>query len=212
MQTRAHQKIAAMNHPVFSIGHSTHPQAQLFNLLKQHGVTALYDVRSQPYSRRNPQFNREVLQTALLAAGIGYGFLGKELGARPSDQDCYRDGQVQYDVLAATECFRRGIQKICTKSEQYRIVLMCAEKDPILCHRTILISRYLAIDNTDIYHIHADGTLETHEKCLQRLMRRLRLPESDLFRSREEMIANAYALQGKAIAYRAKLAKPPGTA
>lgn len=201
-----------MGQPVFSIGHSTHSVEHLLGLLKQHSITAICDVRSQPYSRMNPQFNREPLRDALRAEGIAYVFLGKELGARSDDRSCYRDGQVQYDLLAATDSFRQGLKRVREGSEKYRVALMCAEKDPLQCHRTILVSRHLVVEGIDVCHILADGTVEPHEKSIDRLMNQLRLPQSDMFRSREEIVADAYRIQGEAIAYEENSTEASGAA
>ena len=195
---------------VFTVGHSTHPVERLIELLKQHSITAVCDVRSKPYSRMNPQFNREILRDALRAEGIAYVFLGKELGARSDDKSCYRDGQVQYDLLAATASFKQGLKRVRDGAEKYRVALMCAEKDPLQCHRTILVSRHLVEQGIEVGHILADGAIEPHEKSIERLMNVLRLPQSDMFRSREEIVADAYRMQGQAIAYEEKSAAAPG--
>ena len=97
---------------VLTVGHSTHPLAVFLDLLRQHGVTALADVRSSPYSRMNPQYNRESLAAALKDEGIKYVFLGKELGARSDDPACYQNGRVQYQRLAQTSLFKSGIERV----------------------------------------------------------------------------------------------------
>ena len=132
-----------MNETVFTIGHSTHPQERFVSLLCQHGITALCDVRSTPYSRVNPQFNREGLRESLRACGITYVFLGKELGARSADPTCYEYGKVKYDRLAVTDLFRQGLDRVREGTRTYRVALMCAEKEPLECHRTILVARHL---------------------------------------------------------------------
>lgn len=190
-----------MPQTVFTIGHSTHPQDRLIALLKTHGVTALCDVRSKPYSRMNPQFNKEDLKQALHKAGISYVFLGKELGARSEDPSCYDGGKVQYDRLAQTEIFREGLGRIEEGIRKYRISLMCAEKEPLECHRTVLVARHLDAAGHVVQHIHADGSLESHEDAMNRLLRQLHLPEHDMFRSRKDILADAYRLQEKRIAY-----------
>jgi len=191
---------------VYTVGHSTHPLARFSELLKRHSITAICDVRSHPYSRMNPQFNREPLHDALRAEGISYFFLGKELGARSDDRSCYRNHQVQYDLLAETEAFKQGLKRVQDGAEKYRVALMCAEKDPLHCHRTILVSRRLAGKGVEIRHILADGAIETHDQSIDRLLGMLRLPQSDMFRTRDEIVADAYRIQGEAIAYREKTA------
>src|SRR5579863_6587355 len=130
---------------VFTVGHSTHSPERLLELLRQHGITAVGDVRSKPYSRFNPQFNREVIEKTLADHGIVYRFLGEELGARSEDPACYEGGKVQYERLAKTDVFQRGIERVRNGMKACRMVLMCAEKEPLECHRTILVSRQLVV-------------------------------------------------------------------
>ena len=189
---------------VYTIGHSTHSIDKLVQLLKQHAITAIGDVRSQPYSRMNPQFNREALRDALRSAGIAYVFLGKELGARSDDRTCYCNGRVQYDRLAETEDFCRGLERVREGARTQRIALMCAEKDPLQCHRTILVARHLVKDGVNIRHILASGRIEEHDQAILRLISTLRLPLNDMFKSRDEVTVEAYRLQGEAIAYEEK--------
>jgi len=191
-----------MNHmQVFTIGHSTHPIAHFLTLLRDHDITAVADVRSSPYSRMNPQFNREDLQRELQAAGIAYVFLGKELGARSEDPACYEGGQVRYERLAKTELFKQGLQRVMKGAESHCVALMCAEKEPLDCHRTLLVSRALEALGVHVEHIRADGSLEAHGDTMRRLLALTRIPASDMFRSEEEQMAEACARQEKKIAY-----------
>jgi uncharacterized protein (DUF488 family) len=198
----------AMRETIFTIGHSTHSQARFISLLRQHRVTALCDVRSQPYSRVNPQFNREDLKKSLRACSIKYVFLGEELGARTQDPTCYDEGKVRYDRLARTALFRQGLERVQKGMKDYRVVLMCAEKEPLECHRTILVARHLAELGLEIHHIHADGTLESHADAMSRLANMLKLRENEhhLFRSSEELLLEAYHLQEERIAYDSSVA------
>jgi uncharacterized protein (DUF488 family) len=188
---------------LYTIGHSNHPIERFIALLSQHGVTAVCDVRSNPYSRYNPHFDREALKASLESNGIAYVFLGKELGARSDDPSCYLYGKVQYTKLAQTALFRSGLQRVRDGMKSYTIALMCAEKEPLDCHRTILVSRQLAESGIRIDHIHEDGRLEPHADALVRLAHSLKLRESQLnfFRSPEDLFADAYALQEKRIGY-----------
>lgn len=188
---------------LYTIGHSNHPIEHLVTLLRQHQITAVCDVRSKPYSRYNPQFDREDLKAALATRGITYVFLGKELGARSEDPACYLYGKVQFTKLAQTPLFREGLKRVREGMKTYTVALMCAEKEPLECHRTILVSRQLAEAGVAIQHIHEDGHLESHEDALVRLAHSLKLREAEqhLFRTREDLFADAYALQEKRIGY-----------
>lgn len=190
-----------MNDVLYTIGHSTHPAEKVVNLLREHGVTAVADVRSQPYSRMNPQFNREPFCSELKNAGIAYVFLGRELGARSEDRGCYAEGKVQYDRLAKTALFRIGLERVLQGMRDHRVALMCAEKDPLTCHRTILVCRHLVGRGVKVAHILEDGRLESHDDAVSRLLRELGLSESDLFRSRTEVLDEAYARRAQQIAY-----------
>ena len=166
-----------------------------------HSITAICDVRSAPYSRMNPHFNRELLLDTLRKHGIKYVFLGEELGARSNDPTCYRNGKVQYELLSKTTLFREGLERVKDGSKKYRIALMCAEKDPLQCHRTILVARNLVEQGTPVQHILFDGKIENQEQTMERLLNALKMTSSDLFRSRDEIIRDAYRKQGDAIAY-----------
>ena len=188
---------------IYTIGHSKHPTERFVALLQQHGIDALADVRSTPYSRFNPQFNREKLQASLAAAGgIRYVFLGEELGARSKDASCYdEEGRVSYAKLAQTAPFRAGIERLLTGMQQHRIAIMCAEREPLDCHRTILVSRELERAGVPVTHILQDGSLEPHRQTMTRLASDLKLASTDLFRTPDELIEDAYEKQGSRIAY-----------
>ncbi len=186
---------------LYTIGHSTHPLVKFVELLKLHEIRAVCDVRSSPYSRYNPQFNRETIQAELKKHGIAYVHLGKELGPRSDDPGCYENGKVQYDRLAKTDLFQEGIKRVKEGMKTFRIALMCSEKDPIMCHRTILVCRPLARESIGIRHILDDGAIEDHENAMVRLRRSLKLPDLDLFTSSEQMLVRAYDMQGQKIAH-----------
>lgn len=186
---------------VFTIGHSTHPLDEFMALLKQHAVTALADVRSAPFSRFNPQFNKDALARDLKAHGIKYVFLGRELGARSDDPSCYEKGRVRYGRLARTELFRQGIERVMKGSGEHRIALMCAEKEPLECHRTLLVARALDDQGVEVTHILGDGRLESQRAAMERLLDVTGLPHEDLFRSRADLVAEALARQEEKVAY-----------
>lgn len=190
-----------MQNAIFTIGHSTQIVERFIALLRQHEITAIGDVRSTPYSRMNPQFNREALKKVLAENGIAYVFMGKELGARSPDPSCYLNGKVQYGRLAQSPLFASGLERVRKGAKKYRIALMCAEKEPLECHRTILVSRHLATDKTDVLHIQADGKIENHRDAMTRLVRLLHLPEGDMFSSQDDILVEAYRLQEQRIAY-----------
>ncbi|WP_353932919.1 DUF488 family protein [Okeanomitos corallinicola TIOX110] len=207
----------------FTIGHSNHTIESFLELLQKHDITALADVRSSPYSRRFPQFNQSSLKAALKTVNIAYVPLGDNLGARPSDRSCYVDGMARYDLIATTEAFKVGLNRLIQGSHKFQLSLMCAEQDPIVCHRAILISPHLKISGLDIYHILKNGNLESNEDLENRVLKQHNLyellPENQshvkqlsLFDmqsvptiekqfTRAELVEKAYQLQAEKVAY-----------
>lgn len=190
-----------MNASLLTVGHSTHLIEHFLGLLTRHNVTAIADVRSIPASRFTPQFNRDALKRSLAEVGVKYVFLGQELGARSDDRSCYVDGQVRYDRLARTAPFGEGIERLLKGSETERIAIMCAEQEPLDCHRTVLVSRVLAERGVAVAHIHGDGRLEDHDDAMLRLMSGFGLDQDDLFHTHEELLGEALARQEQRIAY-----------
>jgi uncharacterized protein (DUF488 family) len=169
-----------------------------------HSISAIADVRSSPYSRFNPQFNREPLSRVLQRAGVDYVFLGKELGARTPVADCYVDGKVQFDRVARTGLFQKGLERLRAGIDLHNICLLCAEKDPVACHRMILVCRNMRAAGLQIKHILEDGGIEDNGDAQMRMRKEHNLDQSDLFDSDEELVEKAYDLQGKKIAYTEK--------
>ena len=172
-------------------------------LLTQHGVNEVVDVRSSPSSRYLPHFNYDVLNQILDDVGIDYVFLGGLLGGRPPGPSYYdADGRVLYDRVADTEFFDDGIGQVVRAADERRVALMCAEKDPLDCHRTLLLAQSLVKRGVAVGHILADGGLEDHIAALNRLVEMLKLPPNgDMFRSRDEVIAEAVARQAKKVGH-----------
>src|SRR5258708_6087685 len=190
-------------------GHAKGTGEHWLGLLDQDGITAVADVRSQPYSRYNPQFNREVLASALKNSGRDYVFLGQELGARSEDRACYRDGRAQYALIAQTPLFESGIERLLAGMEKFRVAILCAEKEPLGCHRSILIARYLHERGICVRHILEDGSLEDHEASLLRLLALHGMQENHLFHSKDELVAIAYEKQAEEIEFSASQESQP---
>jgi uncharacterized protein (DUF488 family) len=186
---------------VLTIGHSTHPQERFNALLRGAGVTAIADVRSAPYSRRHPQFNRETLRAALQAEGIAYVFLGSELGGRPGAPELYSAGVADYEKMAQAPAFREGLDRVIEGARTYRIALMCSEREPLHCHRCLLVSRALAEQGVRVSHILDDGSLASHAGIEDRLLEIASREAADLFASRPERLAAAYRDYGRKVAF-----------
>jgi uncharacterized protein (DUF488 family) len=187
---------------LYTIGHSDHELPRFLELLGLHEITAIADVRSSPYSGRFPQFDREVLAVALRAAGVKYVFLGTELGARRVEPECYIDDQARYELIAKTTSFRFGLRRVVEGMSDHRVALMCAEKDPITCHRAILVCRQLRAAKLAMRHVLADGTIESHAESELRLLKLFGLEEHHLFEDTAALVERAYELQAAKIAYK----------
>jgi len=186
---------------LYTIGHSNHPAERFLEFLSRHDIGVVCDVRSHPYSRYHPQYRREAIKKTLRENNMAYIFLGRELGARSNDPACYVNGKVQFARLAVTDLFQQGLFRLRESMKSDRVCLMCAEKDPLTCHRTILICRHLRNHNLEIRHILEDGLLENNSDSEMRLLRRLKMPREDLFREAGDFIEEAYDVQGERIAY-----------
>ncbi len=193
---------------LLTIGHSNLSVEQFAHNLARSEVSSVFDVRSLPYSRYNPQYNKEALEDTLVARGFGYLFMGAQLGARPPEASLYANGKVVYARLAQTGRFQSALQAVRQAAASSRIALMCSEKDPLTCHRCILICRHLRARDLDICHILDDGAIESHECAEDRLLGILGMSEPSLFETREERIERAYDLQGDRIAYVTDLDSP----
>jgi uncharacterized protein (DUF488 family) len=145
---------------LYTIGHSNAPAETLLGLLRQHGIEVLVDVRSVPYSRHNPQFNRETLARTIASAGIVYAYAGQQLGGRPDDPACYAGGQVQYPLVMAQPWYQEAVDRLVAFAGRQRTALMCAEEDPQHCHRHHLVAQSLLPRGVTVWHIRGDGRLE----------------------------------------------------
>jgi uncharacterized protein (DUF488 family) len=186
---------------IYTVGHSNHTLDTFLSLLRMHGINAVVDVRSSPYSRFAPHCNKDVLPGLLQKIGATYLFMGSQLGARPCDSACYRNGSVDFSRLAQAGYFQDGLAEIRRTASQFSLSLMCSERDPILCHRMILIGRHLRGDDMVIRHIRENGDLEDNRDAEGRVLALLRMAPTDLFRTPEGLVEEAYDRQGERIAY-----------
>jgi uncharacterized protein (DUF488 family) len=144
---------------IYTIGHSHHELAHFLTLLRKYGVSLLVDVRSKPFSRYAPQFDTDTLCKFLEAEGIAYLHL-PSLGGRPDDPALWtRSGKPDYDRVENSPAFLEGVDALIDSSRRQRTVLMCAEADPLRCHRERLIAPLLRQRGVEVRHILADGAI-----------------------------------------------------
>lgn len=149
---------------VYTVGHSNIPQERFIALLQHHGLQSLVDVRSAPYSRYVPHFNRAELEDAVERLGIRYLYLGEELGGRPPTDDYYdAESHVLYGRVAVARYFLDGLEKLKDEAGVYKAAIMCSEEDPTNCHRHLLIARVLDSQGVRVLHIRGDGREQTED-------------------------------------------------
>jgi hypothetical protein len=195
-------------YPLFTVGHSNLELDVFLAVLELHGVQTLCDVRSRPASFRFPKFNRESLETALSSAGIGYEFLGGSLGGRPADSRVYlENGRVDYSARRRTPGFAEGLERALTLSHNAALALMCAEEDPLQCHRFLMICPALVQRDVTPLHIRRGGVLESQREAEDRLLVLHGFDDvtsTSLFASgREAALQDAIVLQSEDFAFRA---------
>jgi uncharacterized protein (DUF488 family) len=187
---------------LLTIGHSNLAADRFVTLLKDAGVTAVADVRSVPFSRWCPWFSGKALAQRLAGEAVAYIALGDTLGGRPSDPRLYRDGVADYEAMAARAEFAAGLERVVDEMARHRVCLLCAEREPLDCHRCLLVGRALVARGLALGHIRPDGTIEPHAATEQRLL--ALAGEADLFRDDAERLAHAYRRRAQAVAGRIK--------
>jgi uncharacterized protein (DUF488 family) len=148
-----------MTHPLYTIGHSNHPIGYFLALLAAHRIALVCDVRTVPYSRFHPQYNRRYLAAALEGAEIAYLYLGAALGGKPKGAGSPEEASLRFAAIAETEEFRAGMRRLGDEARLRRTAILCAERDPARCHRTLLICPHLPAD-LPVRHILADGSVQ----------------------------------------------------
>lgn len=156
---------------IYTIGHGNRKIEDFLKLLKDFGIEYLIDVRSQPYSKFNPQFNQNELKSVLENNSLKYVFMGDSIGGRPKDQTCYdNSGKVDYDVLKTKEVFLAGIERLkVAHSKNLALAIMCSESKPSECHRSKLIGRVLSENNINLIHIDEKGKIKDQVTVINEL-------------------------------------------
>jgi uncharacterized protein (DUF488 family) len=163
---------------VYTVGHSSHSAQKLAGLLKAYGIEVLVDTRSRPYSRYAPHFNRSAIETFLSDDGIGYLFLGRELGGRPEGEEFYDgNGRVDYALVGCSRPFLDGISRLECEIQSRTVALLCSEENPARCHRRLLVGRALEERGITLRHIRGDGSVET--ECEMDGIQPVLFPESE---------------------------------
>ena len=188
---------------LFSIGYATKPIETFIAQLHTHGVEVVADVRSVPYSKVFHDYHREMLIEHLRKAGLRYVYLGEELGPRSPCDAHYENDQVQFERLQGSAAFLRGVDRLLDGlNKGFSIALTCAEKDPAVCHRSLLIAHFLKREHSlDIAHIDHNGELESESALAKRLMSETGIVP-DMLTGEAECLENAWREQSRRCAYK----------
>lgn len=195
-----------MNNVLYTIGHSQHDLEKFVAMLKKHKINHLLDVRSTPYSQFASNYNREHIKTVLNDTGIQYTFMGTFFGARPDDKSLYtKEGYLDFDKARKTDRFQAGVENVIKGIKSgNKISLMCTEKDPLECHRAIMVARTFHEQGIDVQHIMSDGNLQSHDELEQRLLD-IYFPERYQFTLFEEQKTDKEYLEEAYIRHNAKI-------
>lgn len=197
---------------LYTIGHTNHTHEEFLNLLQMYEINYILDIRSIPYSKYTPQFNKETISYFLKENGIEYYQMGKYFGARPNDRSLYSEkGYLDFEKVRESKNFIYGLENI-KKGLQggNNIALMCTERDPFDCHRAIMVSRGFELSEIDVQHIRDDGNLESQKKINERLLKNLEKKyKIDIYqysffsenKSLDEWLKEAYRLRNKEIGF-----------
>jgi uncharacterized protein (DUF488 family) len=163
--------VASQNPQIYTIGHSTQPIEDFLARLRNESIKTVVDVRSQPYSRFNPQYKRDSLKFSQADARIGYVFAGDSLGGRPNDPTCYKGGAlpdakanylklVDYRAVMQRDWYQAGIETLLQTAGKGLTALLCSEEDPMQCHRHHLVTQTLLERGVEVWHIRANGDVQ----------------------------------------------------
>ena len=197
-----------MSKIIYTIGYSGFSINAFIDTLKRHGIRLVIDVRSSPYSSFYPDYNMDTLKATLLKNGIYYRNYADEFGARQNNKALYAEGYLDFNLHCQSEAFIKGVTKLIDSLAQgYTFALMCAEKEPIRCHRTIMVSRRFFEKGYTIIHILPNGAYTTQQDIEQKLLDKF-FPDRDQTtffnepQSDNQLIPQAYKLQNAEIGYR----------
>lgn len=191
----------------FTIGYGDYSIDPFIYFLNRVGIDTIVDVRSSPYSRFNPCFNRDTLEKSLLKSNIGYRFMGDQIGGRYSNPNLlFPDGTVNYQKVQNTELFQDGISQVLSIiSSGKKIALMCAEKEPERCHRFALISRVLQSKGIKVIHVRPEIRLQTNEDLENELINSvIDTRQINISSERVNFVDSMYEKLNKKIAYKVK--------
>lgn len=155
--------------PLYTIGYGQRSLATFLDVLRHFDIDFVVDVRSAPYSRFKPEYSKEALEAEILNAGMRYVYMGDSLGGRPTDPACYSAGKIDYEKVKAQPFYQAGLSRLQTAfAQQRRLVVLCSEGKPEMCHRSLLIGASLTELGIPVLHIDEDDVTQTQATVIQR--------------------------------------------
>ncbi|WP_428075296.1 DUF488 family protein [Candidatus Avelusimicrobium luingense] len=193
---------------IYTIGYAGFDIDTFLTTLRRYSISVLIDVRSVPKaSEYYEAYSKENLRPFLEQNGIIYRNYAHEFGARQNNREYFTNGYLDFKKFTQTETFKSGVEKIEKGlSLNYNFVLMCAEKDPINCHRNIMVAKAMRDMGFEISHILSDGSLQTQEEMDTRLLD-LYFKYPSLFDApmdQKAMLEEAYRRQNEKIGFKEK--------
>ncbi len=190
---------------LYTFGYGNLEIKEFLKIIKKNDIEVICDIRSQPYSSYKPEYSKEPLKEFLNENSIKYLFMGDNLGGRIDDKDCYEDNQINYEVLSQKKIFQEGLDRLLEGLKKYSVAIMCSEKEPEKCHRTLLVSRFVKNRHGNILHIHHNDTLEKHSDFENRIVEQNNNQQALLnLEDKETTLALAYKKLSKKAAYKKK--------
>lgn len=196
------------NSIIYTIGHSTHHADYFLELLREHGVNCIIDVRSVPASSYNPQYNQEPFKNFLKNNKITYLHFAEEFGARRTQPELLDEkGKVDFEKVRKSWPFQNGLKMVMHGIKKGDVMaIMCSESEPLDCHRFSMISVGLEEDEFEVKHILKDKSIKTNEELKDELLNKFqnKLPQKDLFNpniTKEDQLKVAYRLENQEIGF-----------
>lgn len=197
---------------IFTIGHSNYPYEKFIRMIKKYDINCVVDIRETPYSKYNIQYNREAFKESLKKDNIAYIYMGNEFGAKRQTKESYNEeGYADFTKVIKEDIFLKGVERLKKGIEMgYKIVLLAAMQDPIRCHRSIMLGRYLNQNGFNIKYILHEGNLGNQNDIEESLLNKYFIDRNQLSidtllgtsKTRDDMIEEGYMLANKDIGYR----------
>lgn len=190
-----------MTSTIYTTGYAGHTIPSLVQLLQAIGITVLADVRSTPFSGRRPEMDKPALMQALRDGGMRYIFMGEQLGGRPRNPKLYRAGKIDPQALLAHEGYKTGVARLIAGAAEHTICLLCAERDPISCHRGLYIAESLQEAGMQVRHLIGGEQPEDHQATRARMAELVNMEHADLFASENARLTMAIEHMREKIAF-----------